>query len=320
MTNKSWLGGCKVACAVLWLLQYTTSAAAQAPLQAALFKTAAEQSALSPLAAALDPVLAEQLGKAPQLTIVATPALDLPSLQLAVDCVGETPSCLAQAAEHAHAEAVLAPSLSRTGNEVVLSLLYYDPRRSAGSLRVVTRRVPRDAGDSAVLSAGSALVQELFGAPPLTAAEPPAPEPAPQPPPPEPEPSASLVHDSTLDPERPAPRSPSLVAPLTLGIAGVIGVGVGVAFGVAASSGEDAYAKQRVTTPADAARANDRYDSAARSALISNVSIGVGAAALMAAVVVWLVQRPSGRKDSLASASPRLVLAPGQLALTGDWR
>ena len=79
-----------IAAASVWLLQCAPIAQAQAPLRAAVFKTAVEQSALTQLAAALDPLLAEQLGKAKQLSIVATPALDLPGLQLAVDCVGET--------------------------------------------------------------------------------------------------------------------------------------------------------------------------------------------------------------------------------------
>lgn len=302
------------ACAAVWvLLQGATGVRAQAPLRAALFKTAVEQSGLTQLAAAVDPVVADQLGKAPQLSIVATPALDLPGLQLAVDCVGETPSCLAIAAERSHADGVIAPSLSRTQTEVVLSLLIFDPQRSAGSLRVVTKRVPREEGDSAVLSAAVELVREVFDIPaPPAAAEPTAqPLPAASEPPP--------AHDSTFD-VTPPRRSPSLIAPITLGIVGVIGVGMGIGFGVASHSAQDAYAKQRVLTPADATRANDRYDSASRSALIADVSFGVGAAALVAATIVWLVQRPHRDSEARSSTRTQLAFGPGSLSVQGGWQ
>ena len=314
MTNKSWVGRCLMLCVAWWWLEDASLADAQSPLRAALFKTAVEQGAPARLARALDPVLAEQLGKLTQLTVVASPALDLPSVQLALDCVGETPSCLALAAERSGAEGVLSPSLARTDAEFVLSLLLYDPGRSAGSMRVVTRRVPRDAGEGAVLSAGTALVQELFGAPPPPAAA--APEPPPIAAAPA-EPSTAL-HDSLLDPEPMPERAPSLIAPIALGIVGVIGLGAGVGFALAAEHAQDRYGAQRVLSTADAARADDRYDSAARSAMLANVSFGVGAAGLVAAAIVWLVQRPHS-EHARGSVRPGLALAPGRLALTGGW-
>lgn len=310
MTNESWLGRCMIACATLWWLQMATPVWAQTPLRAALFKTAAEQGGLTPLAAALDPVLAELVGKASQVTIVATPALDLPSLQLAIDCVGETPSCLALAAERSGSDGVLAPSLSRTDTEIVVSLLFYDPQRAAGPMRVLTKRVPRKAGDSAVLSGGTALVDELFGALPA------APEAAPPTPPMAAEPQP--VPDSLLEPEPMPERSPSLIAPLVLGAVGVVGLGTGIAFGLAANHSESTYGAMHVKTEADASRALDRYDSAARSATIANISLGVGAAALVAGAVVWFVQRP--RSSERASATrTRLALTPNGVALQGGW-
>jgi hypothetical protein len=307
-----------IACIAVWVVQSATRAAAQAPLRAAVFKTSVEQNALTPLAAALDPVLAEQLGKATQLTIVATPALDLPSLQLAVDCVGETPSCLALAAERSQADGVISPSLSRTETEIIFSLLLFDPQRRANPQRIVTKRVPREAGDSAVLSAAVDLVREVFGIaspPPPPTAEPAMPQPltaAPeiqQPP-----------HDSTWDAEPRPQRGRSLIAPISLGIVGAIGIGMGIAFGVASQNAEDAYAKQRVINPTNAARADERYDSASRSAMIADISFGVGAAALVAATIVWIVQRPKRDADALSPTRTRLALSPGHLSLQGAWQ
>lgn len=317
MTKESWVVRCMLVCAACLSLLPGTGAA-QVPLRAALFKTGTEQAGLTQLAAALDPVLAEQLGKAAQLSIVSKPALDLSGLQLAVDCVGETPSCLAIAAERSGADAVLSPSLSRTDAEIVVSLLFYDPGQRARSMRVVTRRVPRQAGDGAVLSAGAALVQELFGVP---GPQPTAAEPAPAPPPAaaEPAPPLTPVRDSLLDPEPIPERSQSLVAPIALGLVGVIGLGAGVGFGLAANHAEDRYASQHITNAAGASRADDRYDSAARSAILSNVSFGVGAAALVAATIVWLVQRPRA-ETAAAGTRTRLAFEPGRAALIGGWR
>src|ERR1700761_745191 len=110
------LGRLIAICTLLWLAQPGEAAQAQhVPLQIALFKTTSTASELTPLAAALDPMLEAELGRAPEVIVAAVPPLDLPSLQLALDCVGETPACLAVAAERSKVTGVLSPTLTRAG-------------------------------------------------------------------------------------------------------------------------------------------------------------------------------------------------------------
>src|SRR4051794_30020732 len=95
------------------LLLDSGPAHAQPRTQLALFKTAAEDADLGELASAIDPVVLSALGEVAQVQINARPALDLPSMQLAIDCVGETADCLRAAARQAEADGLLAPSVRR---------------------------------------------------------------------------------------------------------------------------------------------------------------------------------------------------------------
>ncbi|HEY2735839.1 MAG TPA: hypothetical protein VGI70_17700, partial [Polyangiales bacterium] len=94
-------------------------ARADDPLRVALFKTASDDASLQALAAAVDPVLLSELSNVPNLEIGARPALDLPSMQLAIDCVGETAECLTSAAKQAQAEGLIAPTVRKLGAELV---------------------------------------------------------------------------------------------------------------------------------------------------------------------------------------------------------
>src|ERR1700760_4268436 len=100
----------------LWVLAVITPprvARADGALRVALFKTANDQPELKQAAAAGDPGLHSELGEIAGLQVAALPALDLPGLQLAMDCVGETPACLAAAATQTQVDGLVAPSLTR---------------------------------------------------------------------------------------------------------------------------------------------------------------------------------------------------------------
>ena len=113
-------------CVVLWLVQPGGAARAQqTPLRIGLFKTTSTAAELASLAEALDPVLQAEVARAPEVNVAALPPLDLPSLQLALDCVGETPTCLAVAAERTKVSGLLSPTLARAGAALILSLLLY---------------------------------------------------------------------------------------------------------------------------------------------------------------------------------------------------
>jgi hypothetical protein len=240
---------------------------------------------------------------------VAQPALDLPSLQLALDCVGETPSCLAIAAERTGADALVAPTLTRTDTALVLSVLLFQPAQ-ASPMRMTTRRFASGTSDEEVLKSVAGLLRELFGV-----AEPAArPEPVPvpvRPPPKAPETPAPIV---------PAHASPSLVLPVVLGAAGVVLLGTGVLAGVAARSGEDTYAQVRVNSAADGLRAADRLESAQSRATFANVALVVGGLSLLAGVGVFVVQRiGEARTEPRKTASIRWGIGLGGVAVSSTW-
>jgi hypothetical protein len=298
-------------CVVLLFGAAASGVSAQQAVRVALFKTSGEQSELGPLVAATDPVLQSELGKIAQVSVVAQPALDLPSLQLALDCVGETPSCLSMAAERTGADALVAPTLARTDTALVLSVLLFQPAQ-ASPMRMTTRRFASGTSDEAVLKSVAGLLHELFGI-----AEPAArPEPEPVPAPTKALPRAA----QTPAPAVPAHESPSLVLPVVLGAAGVVLLGTGVLAGVAAKSGEDTYAQVRVNSAADGQRAADRLESAQSRATFANVALVVGGLSLLAGVGVFVVQRiGEARTEPRKTASIRWGIGLGGVAVSSTW-
>ena len=295
---------------VLWLMQLCAAAQAQT-LRLALFKTASSASEEAPLAAALDPVLQAEVGRATQLNIAALPPLDLPSLQLALDCVGETASCLAVATERSKVDALLAPSLTRSGASLVVSLLFYNPQLPS-PIQVVTRSVPNESSDAVVMDAAKSLVQELFGIGPAPGQEPATPSPAPEP---EPEPATQELPPLAAEPS-PSTEPPSLLAPIAFGAAGLGVMAIGIGFGVASNGTESDYAKTRVRTDADAQHASELLSSARTQSTIANVAIGLGAASCIAGGVLFFLQR-NRRPDTEPSA--QVALGLGYLGVTGGF-
>jgi hypothetical protein len=280
-------------------------------LHVALFKTASEDADLASLAAAIDPVLLSELGRVPALQIAARPALDLPSMQLAVDCVGETPECLAMAAKQAQADGLVAPLVRHIGAELVVTLLLHDARKQM-NITAATRRYSGDQINNQVLDGIPGMVRELFGlaSPPGAAAAPvltPAPSEAPE------------LSSETSPPVAAARPLPLL--PIVVGAAGVAVIGVGAVLGALANSSEDAYAKLSIKDEKTAAAAQDKYDSAATQATLSNVAFGLGAAAVVTGVVLFIVETQNGNTSDRAQAATRTGLRTqlGSLTLSRTW-
>ena len=288
----------------------------------AAFKTSVVQTDLADLGSAVDLLLRDQLNGLRSVSVVSQPALDLPSMQLALDCAGETPACLALVADRAQADSLLGPTLTRTDNAIVMSLMLYDAGRSS-PLQVVARRFVLSAGDDAVLNGVSELLQELFELSPR-ATPPPTPtadSPSAQLPvptsvvPPPPSAAGSTEHTKPL----PEP-APSLLLPLTLGAAGLAFIGAGIGFGVAADSAEADYAKLKVATTQDAKRALELYQRADTHATLANIGFGVGAAAIGAGALVFILQRTGvSQREKPAPSATRLQVGLGQLTVSGAW-
>lgn len=308
-------------CSALWLVQLGGLARAeQVPLQIALFKTTSTAADLSPLGAALDPVLQAELGHTPEVTVAAVPPLDLPSLQLALDCVGETPTCLAVAAERSKVTGLLSPTLARAGAALIVSLLLYDPQQSQ-SMQVVTRSFAGNASDAVVIEGAKAMVHELFG----HKAEPPPPaaEPAPEPPPQAAESEQAPGSANVEEPLPPLPvdtQRPSLLLPVALGAGGVAAILVGVGFGIASNNSEARYGQTRILDNADAQHASQLYERAQTQAVIANVALVLGVASCVAGGVVYFLQR-SQRPDAEPERGPsaRLAIGPGYVGVAGGF-
>jgi hypothetical protein len=294
---------------VLWVMQLCAAAQAQT-LRLALFKTASSASEEAPLAAALDPVLQAEVGRATQINIAALPPLDLSSLQLALDCVGETASCLAVATERSKVDALLAPSLTRSGASLVVKLLFFNPQ-DPNPIQTLTRSVSNESSDAVVIDAAKALVQELFGlAPPPGQAPAPVVEPEP-----EPEPPSQELPPLAAEPP-PSQERPSLLVPLVFGAAGLGVMAIGVGFGVASNGTESDYAKTKVNNDADAQHASELLSSARTQSTIANVAIGLGAASCVAGGVLFFLQR-NQRPDTAPNAEVALGL--GYLGVRGGF-
>ena len=141
------------------------------------------------------------------------------------------------------------------------------------------------------------------------AAEQAAPASAQQAPPPEqaaqPRAESEPDHDSAL------PLGPIVVAG-----AGVALIGASVVFGLAAKSSEDEYANAPVTTRAEIDAANDKLDTAQSQATISNVTLGLGLAAVAGAAVWWFLDDGSERPVSAAVVPLR---EGAFVAVRGSW-
>jgi hypothetical protein len=227
-------------------------------------------------------------------------------MQLAIDCVGETADCLTQAAKQAQAEGLVAPLVRKLGAELVVTILLHDARKQV-SITGATRRYPSDQLDQA-LDGIPGMVRELFGlqAPPAAASAPP------------PEAAGS----APAAPPPAAASKPFPVLPVVLGAVGVAILGAGVGFGIASHSTANAYVATPVTDEASGHDALGKLHTARTEATLANVAFGVGAAALAAGVVLFILQQ-HGSDDKVDAAQTMqqlpLALRTGQLALSGHW-
>jgi hypothetical protein len=260
----------------------------------------------------------EELGT---VAIVARPGMDLGAVQLALDCVAETIQCLRTATEQSHAEQLVAPTLQHTPSELVLSVLRFDAR-GQGKMRRVVRRQSGQVLGSALLDQVPSMMRELFDVPPAAkpAAAVPVPPPVAEPqiaPPlavqevPSPEPTR--LPEGPMEPPESHWRVP--VAPVILGGAGVLALTGGIIAGAMMQSTQAEYDRLVIATKQDAERAADLHSSGQSQAVVANVLMGVGGAAIIGAGIWLLVDRSraASREAQLTAFSP--LVGPQQLGL-----
>lgn len=135
---------------------------------------------------------------------------------------------------------------------------------------------------------------------------------------PEGSPRAGAVtpHDTPPAPLRPPPASPSLALPVTLAALGVVGLGIGSAFGLKAI---DNASEARDLCPGGVCteeRGEKLMDSARTRATVSNIVITAGAASLAAGIVVYLLGRPK-KAEQAVDVAPWLGHAQAGLSVQG---
>lgn len=288
------------------------AAHAQHASRVALFKTAADDASLVDLATALDPVLLSALNERSNVSVTARPALDLPGMQLAIDCVGETRDCLGAAAKQAEADSLLAPSVQREGEAVVVTFLHFDPAESQ-PIRSVRRAYTGARIGEQALSGVEPMLAELFGK--EEALTPPAqvqPEAAPA------EPAAVPVEP---EPEPEVKKLP--LAAIILGGATVALFGTGIAFGVMSNSTESDARAIHPRNDQQALAAYSKLESASDQGTVANVMYGLGTAALVGTGVLlyWhFKDRGESREPSARlSVAPQLSATGAGLSLTAAW-
>lgn len=311
----------RVALLALLVANVVTALPARAddpPVNVALFKTAADDASLTDLAAALDPVVSSELSDVAAIAINARPAIDLWSTQLAIDCVGESADCLSAAAKQADAQGLLAPSIAKEGDAVSVSLLYF--AAPGAPPRTAKRRYTGEKIGEQALSGVHALVVELFGEP-QTATRPRAGTNVP--------PDGEGEAEAGLQPTAatPAKAKPAgiPVAPVVLGAVGVAFLGTGIGFGLAANATDDEYNKIRVTDRTSANAAVDKEKAAKSQATVANVTIAVGAAAVIGAGILLYWQLSERKSDAQSKQKSNVALTPQVgprqvgLAVAGAW-
>jgi hypothetical protein len=274
---------------------------------AVLFSTAGPKPTVGPL----DSVISASLEKLEVVSVVARPGMDLSAVQLAIDCVGETPQCLRAVAKQTAAQTLIAPSVQTTQSELVLTILRFDVED--GQTRRALRRQPGTTLTSATLDSVPSMLRELFDVP----------EPAKQPAAGAAETKTSdtqLSEENTLPPiieppQEPEASRPVPVGPLLLAGGGVLVLTGGVVAGAMMASTNDEFNTKKVSTPADVSKLLDLEDKAKTQALVADVLFGVGGA-LVVAGGIWLavaLSQPAPNEDWQTAVVP--AVAPGTLGL-----
>lgn len=236
----------------------------------------------------LDSAIATALTDLAIVSEVKRTGIDLVTVQLALDCVGETPKCLKAVTRQTDADELIAPALEQHGDELSLSLLRFDAK--GNRLRRAVRRQPGSTLDSRTLALVPDLLRELYDLPkpheasasPVEPAQPTAavadaPEAGALPAPVVATPAASEESQSVAVP----------LAPLLIGGAGALTLGAGLISWIAMQDLQSEYDALPTDGPEDAREALQTYESGEAQETVTNVLLAVGGVAV-AVAGVWL--------------------------------
>jgi len=299
---------CAAALGIALLLAPSLAEAQDRP-SAALLTTTVGADADAQLGSSLDRVLRSRLDALGVVEMPGSVVLNLPDVQLALGCEGESQSCLSAVCAELGVRLLVLPNLDRIGTDLVLSVALFD-RTGDEPARRVARRAGGDGAPSELLDQMDGLLAELFEI-----------EPAPPP---------DLEQD-VLPPVVPpeAPERPSvgavdggvLAAGLAVGALGLGLSGFGVGFGISSGQRADAYASAPIDSEMAASDALALYREASDQATLANIFLVTGGVAL-ATAVVWTIAVLSAGGSSSESARLIPLATPDTigLALSGALR
>lgn len=268
--------------------------------------------------AEIDRALRSALDSRSDVKLAPAPALDLEALQLAIECSGINTRCLREVAERTQGEVLIAATLERKSQQVELRILYFSAKDAVTRFAAHKEHARKPGPET--LEAIPGMLDELFA----TSKPAPAPEreatPEELPAPdvvtdPSAEAATGAADGSASEPRdgRPLPAAPLLVAG-----GGAVLLGAGLVVGLLAKNTEDDYAKQPVTTPEQASVADGLRVRGQNQALIANVLIGVGAAAV-AAGGIWLLVAAGANRGAETAVVPDVGPGHAALRISGRW-
>jgi hypothetical protein len=241
----------------------------------------------------------EQLG---QVRVTVKPGLDLPAVQLALDCVQQNAACLRSVAASSGVQVLVAPTLERKAGRLELTLVVFDARAKGGPRRA-THVENGDTLTSATLDAIPDMLRKLFGLEPEKR-EAPAPAATPA----QPGPREQTAVD--WEPVTARPVSEVLVGPIVLASIGVVAIAGGVTASVLRNDSQDDYddiTSRETLSRSDADRADDKASEGTTQAALATVMYGVGAAAIVAAGIWFAAEMAGGKREEATTAFAPIV-------------
>jgi hypothetical protein len=250
----------------------------------------------------------EALSELPQVSLMAPPPLDLEAVQLAIDCTDETASCLRDVAKRMDARVLIVPAIARSDAEVALRILHFDSDKGAEPRTVVQRRTGKSA-DKDLREAVPEMLRELMAVED-EAKELPAPSESAEEAQPAPEPAVDSA---------PAPGTRLPVGPLVLGGAGLGVIAAGLVVGALMQQTQNDYADRVIDSEMAAMAAEEDRESGKRQAIVANVLLGAGVAAVAAAGVWFLFDRGEPALAAQTALVPTLGPSSAGVSLVGTW-
>jgi hypothetical protein len=280
---------------VLGLLPLLLAGAAEAQEmpRGAVLRTTVSVEELRGVGEAVDRLLRTRLDALEVVDVSGTPLLDLPDLQLAVGCIGETAECLAAVAGQLEVQLLITPALLRAGDELVLTVSVFDARD--GSIENVARRASGDDAGTELLDQLDTMLRDLFGLPPA--------------------PVVAPIGPVGGDDDDGPGLSPVPFVVMGAGAAMLVSAAV---IGSRSANNEDDYRDTVAMTEAEVDALIDLRDKAERQARAANALFAIGGAAAATGLVLLLVMR-GGDDDE----EPSIAVAPaagpggGGLVLSG---